>query len=271
MICLNLGDGMLFEINSPDHYPVYLKDSLINSNPAFDFGQFKALENRMKGLQNADPSVDDSFAAPYYFGFSYTEAGNYVFADAADSDQQTIVAVMAENERCLDPENYIMPREPSALERLGIGFEGTIYLEADYLQMGLILGGFVFALFLIIAASKNFTSQPWSVKTSMKGTYREKQKGEDGYARLEIGHAFYQEMERVWIERVRQDTAIAETEHKLWEEEESEIEDVNMDVLPELEKKVRGVMRRMEKAQIRKRTRREELVAQLGALEERLG
>ena len=43
VVCLNLGDGMLFEINSPDHYPIYLKDSLINSNSAFDFGQFKDL------------------------------------------------------------------------------------------------------------------------------------------------------------------------------------------------------------------------------------
>lgn len=78
---------MLFEINSPDHYPIYLKDSLVNSNPAFDFGQFKDLENTMKGLQNADPAVDDSFATPYYFGFTFTESGNYVFADAADNDQ----------------------------------------------------------------------------------------------------------------------------------------------------------------------------------------
>ena len=49
----------------------------------------------MKGLQDPDPAVDDSFANPYYFGFTFTEAGNYVFADAADNNQQTVVAVMA--------------------------------------------------------------------------------------------------------------------------------------------------------------------------------
>ena len=48
------------------------------------------------------------------------------------------------------------------------------------------------------------------------------------------------------------------------------MEDVNVDVLPELERKVRRVMRKMEKAQERKRNKRQELVEQLAALEERL-
>ena len=270
MICLNLGDGMLFEINSPDHYPVYLKDSLINSNPAFDFGQFKDLEIRMQGLQDPDPTVDDSFAQPYYFGFSFTEAGNYVFADAADSDQQSLIAVMAENERCLDPENYIMPREPNALERLGIGFRGNIYLEADYLMIGVIFGAFVFTLILIIGACKNFTSQPWSVKATSKGGYRQRQREYAGYEALELRREFYEEMAGVWQERQRAETAMAETENVLWQQEESEMEEVNMDVLPDLERKVRRVMRKMEKAQDKKQRRREELVEQLAGLEERL-
>lgn len=183
-----------------------------------------------------------------------------MFADAADNDQQTIVAVMAENERCLDPDNYIQPREPTALERLGIGFRGNIYLEADYVQIGLIVGAFVFSLILIIGTCKNFTSQPWGVKRQSNAFYRNRQKDDNALFSLEIGKQFYLEMERVWVERQRQETAIAETEHKLWQEEESEMEDVNVDILPELEKKVRKVMRKMEKAQERKRNKRQELV-----------
>jgi hypothetical protein len=29
---------MLFSIRDPRHYPVYLKDSVMNSNPGFDYG-----------------------------------------------------------------------------------------------------------------------------------------------------------------------------------------------------------------------------------------
>jgi hypothetical protein len=34
---------MVFTITDPTHYPVYLKDSVMNSNPSFDFGAFLVL------------------------------------------------------------------------------------------------------------------------------------------------------------------------------------------------------------------------------------
>lgn len=64
---------------------------------------------------------------------------------------------------------------------------------------------------------------------------------------------------------------MSESQHMLWEEEESEFDDdVNVDDLPQLESKVRRVIRKMEKAQERKHSKRVKLIEQLGALEERL-
>jgi hypothetical protein len=34
---------MVFTIRDPTHYPVYLKDSVMNSNPSFDYGAFLIL------------------------------------------------------------------------------------------------------------------------------------------------------------------------------------------------------------------------------------
>jgi len=38
VFCLDTGESMLFTISDPHHYPVYLKDSVMNSNPSFDYG-----------------------------------------------------------------------------------------------------------------------------------------------------------------------------------------------------------------------------------------
>ena len=48
MVCVAKDDSMLFTIRDPQHYPVYLKDSIMNSNPSFDYGQFLILATQMK-------------------------------------------------------------------------------------------------------------------------------------------------------------------------------------------------------------------------------
>ena len=41
--CLLLGQTMIFSITSQDHYPVYLKDSILNTNKGFNFSPFLEL------------------------------------------------------------------------------------------------------------------------------------------------------------------------------------------------------------------------------------
>jgi len=38
--CISVGDSFLFTITDPMHYPVYMKDSVMNTNPRFDYGSF---------------------------------------------------------------------------------------------------------------------------------------------------------------------------------------------------------------------------------------
>lgn len=46
--CLQKGDNFMFTIDNPANYPVYMKDSVMNSNTEFDYGAFKDLETEMK-------------------------------------------------------------------------------------------------------------------------------------------------------------------------------------------------------------------------------
>jgi hypothetical protein len=41
--CLVAGSSFLFTISDPKHYPVYLRDSVLNTNPDFDYGAFLKL------------------------------------------------------------------------------------------------------------------------------------------------------------------------------------------------------------------------------------
>lgn len=44
VVCLELGQGMLFDLPAgKTSYPVYVKDSFLNTNPAFDYGAFRTL------------------------------------------------------------------------------------------------------------------------------------------------------------------------------------------------------------------------------------
>jgi hypothetical protein len=42
------GSAILFENLSPKNYPVYQKESLLNTNPSFDFSKFLVLEKTLK-------------------------------------------------------------------------------------------------------------------------------------------------------------------------------------------------------------------------------
>ncbi|RHZ08733.1 hypothetical protein DYB37_005369 [Aphanomyces astaci] len=83
MICLQKGDSIMFSVTNQS-YPVYAKDSLMNTNPAFDYGAFRTLDEKMKS--NA--------VAISAFAFSFVQSGIYVLVLSNNADALTIVTVM---------------------------------------------------------------------------------------------------------------------------------------------------------------------------------
>lgn len=50
IVCLEFGQTVIWDVSHPsrEFYPVYLKSSLLNSNPSFDFGSFRELSDLMR-------------------------------------------------------------------------------------------------------------------------------------------------------------------------------------------------------------------------------
>ena len=69
--CVALGDALLFDVSS-GCYPVYQRDSLLNSNAQFDYGPFRDLAAAMKS----------NSAAYSTFGFVFSTPGAYVFSSS---------------------------------------------------------------------------------------------------------------------------------------------------------------------------------------------
>ena len=99
--CLPIEEIMTFSIPNPSHYPVYLRNSVLNSNPSFDYGQFLYLAQQMKRKQ----ATGD--LSPSVFSFQFAEKGSYVFHDAADENSIMIITIKAKGETCSDPDRYI--------------------------------------------------------------------------------------------------------------------------------------------------------------------
>ena len=63
---MNLGDAMSFTITD-EHYPIYDINSLLNTNPNFDYSAFNKLPDIAASLDGAT----------YLFVFTFLEAGIY--------------------------------------------------------------------------------------------------------------------------------------------------------------------------------------------------
>ena len=85
IICKTLGSAILWENLSPEKYPIYVKDSLLNTNDDFDFGEFEELPDLLSST-NAEAFV-----------FTFTQPGIYVFSDSRNQAKQMILAIMGEN------------------------------------------------------------------------------------------------------------------------------------------------------------------------------
>lgn len=102
LICISQNSAVVFRINAP-HYPTYVKNHLLNSNPSFDDGPFRQLRANLA----ANLQINS-------FVHVFAEPGTYVFANSNNTLAEVIVAVRPTGEAC--------PQNESVVPALGQNF-----------------------------------------------------------------------------------------------------------------------------------------------------
>ncbi|XP_064159371.1 SCO-spondin [Anguilla rostrata] len=147
--CLASNDMLLFQltINHADrhlsHFPVYQKDHLFSSNPSWDFGAFRKLEQLIKHSQYNSSR----------FAHVFTQSGKYVFLDNGVPDRSLIVAVSERGTECDPAAPAFQPASPAQLVRHGILRQPRLNLLPNWGAIAGVLGLLVLLTVVLIATA----------------------------------------------------------------------------------------------------------------------
>lgn len=167
VVCINEGDAVLFDVTN-EQYPVYDVDSLINSNPGFDYSEFTSLAETAQ-----------STATVSSFLFTFADPGVYVFKMNSNSNSLTIIKVMRSGTVC-STEATFTPMTKSNLNAVKAKLDEDIVLDPDWQVLGGLLGCFAVAVFGIIGAVYFFRKHEWETAgAKSRRKYRERAKRAD--------------------------------------------------------------------------------------------
>jgi hypothetical protein len=150
VVCATAGSAIIFEEVSKANYPVYQKNSLLNTNKEFDYGSFVVLG---EGLTNGSLSATA-------FIFKFDEAGIYVFRDSANLAKEIVVAIMTAGGQC--PTGLIYEaKEFSSLLTVGASLSTDITLTPDWTFFFASLAAFFFLIFLSAITISYIYNKNW--------------------------------------------------------------------------------------------------------------
>eukprot|EP00916_Digyalum_oweni_P001663 GHVL01003165.1.p1 GENE.GHVL01003165.1~~GHVL01003165.1.p1 ORF type:complete len:2482 (-),score=594.12 GHVL01003165.1:550-7173(-) len=134
VLCVPLGASVVWRI-SDGRYPVYVKDSLLNSNKDFDISPFRSLAVQMeKGTGKLTIKM---------FVYTFTKSGVHVFSTNDNISLQTIISVMTNSERCPIIGRYPMPFTISSLSIVGVKKSKNINISPDWIFLTLSIFGII--------------------------------------------------------------------------------------------------------------------------------
>ena len=123
VVCLQVGEGLTFAVSNTS-YPVYLKDSLLNTVKEFDYGPFTLLQEK---LTKTGLTIDT-------FLFRFELEGQYLFGEASDLNKQFLVKATNLDD-C--PDGFVQPLSDSSLEALGITPRKDIIHQREYWEFAI--------------------------------------------------------------------------------------------------------------------------------------
>jgi hypothetical protein len=167
--CIKEEDSFIFSIESPIHFPVYMKNSVLNTNPTFDYGAFTVLEEEMlrrSALGDNTPSI---------FAFTFVKAGSYIFNDSANTQKIMVVQVVGGGESCTDSDRFVQTITEDTMGEAGVAQRGDLILEPNYALIGAMGGLLIFATIIIMISVGYCLHKGWKVKEIGMRTYRDYQ------------------------------------------------------------------------------------------------
>ena len=155
LVCIKVGDSILFDI-STGFYPVYVKDSLLNTNQDFDFSSFRELES----IASRNVSITT-------FAFTFTQNGTYVFSVSSQSVFTTIITVLPSSLTCTTEAPFV-DFTTKNLVTMGVASNTSIVLSPDwYLIMGLLFGMMGLIVF-VVGFLYYFRKRAWSTHSETR-------------------------------------------------------------------------------------------------------
>lgn len=145
LMCLEINEAVVFTISASDngsyHYPVYIKDHLLNTNPGFDYGPFSQLANYI--ITNVSVSN---------FIHVFNEPGTYVFSDSIVHENELIIKVMEEGTSCeRDGNNFrVLPTSEQYLNEYGVTKSQSQNQEPNFAVIFGVTAATVFIVVLLI-------------------------------------------------------------------------------------------------------------------------
>eukprot|EP01135_Chromosphaera_perkinsii_P006890 Nk52_evm45s621 gene=Nk52_evmTU45s621 len=165
ILCLLNGESMMFDIPDRNHYPVYDKDSLFNTNEAFDYGEFRELEER---LTKTNLTITK-------FAFTFAEAGTYVFYNAANKTSTTVIVVMPTGTACTGNSGVrVVPQTSANFVASGVNKQRSTNTTPNWLAVIILVSVTVSVIVILIIAVFVWRPKNWGARipTAFKPRYR---------------------------------------------------------------------------------------------------
>jgi hypothetical protein len=160
VVCIRIGDGVVFDI-SKGFYPVYMKDSLLNTNPTFDYGEFRSLSEAAISAANVTSFV-----------YTFREAGLYDIGNVADRGQRMLIAVMAPGSEC-PTDATIVPMQSDVLLRLGARQSEGLLLNVNWRVVLAVALVFIILASVTIIGALYFQRRAWTGVDPGRPSYKD--------------------------------------------------------------------------------------------------
>jgi hypothetical protein len=159
LVCVKQGDSIIFAVTN-DNYPVYEKDSLMNTNLNYDYSSFRDLASKATSSLTVTA-----------FSTTFEANGIYVYSMSSAPMQLLVIAVMPPNVNCSTDAQFV-PFSRSNLITMGITSDDEIVLSPDWnLVLGL-LAGMLLLVLILIGFLYFFRKRSWTSHRAIKANAR---------------------------------------------------------------------------------------------------